>query len=67
VIAYGITDVPFIITALEPDRVVLRCPDGLIRVALDAIISMEIASRPQGAIGGRSRQTQKHRSVLYHH
>jgi hypothetical protein len=53
-ITYGITGVPYIITALEADRVVLRCPDGLKRVPLDAIIRWELLTLPKAVeVGDR--------------
>jgi hypothetical protein len=46
-IAYGITGVPCIITALEADRVVLRCPDGFKRVPLGAVIRWKLPAAPK--------------------
>jgi hypothetical protein len=52
-IAFGRSGVGHIITALETDRVVLRCPDGLKRVPLDAVIRWELSPSPTTPIPGQ--------------
>jgi hypothetical protein len=46
-IAFGRSGVGHIITALEADRIVLRCPDGLKRVPLGAVIRWELPPEPK--------------------
>lgn len=46
-IAFGRSGIGHIITALEADRVVLRCPDGLKRVPLGAVIRWELPPEPR--------------------
>jgi hypothetical protein len=52
-IAFGRSGVGHIITALEADRVVLRCPDGLKRVPLGAVIRWELPAIPTTPIPGQ--------------
>jgi hypothetical protein len=52
-IAFGRSGLGHIITALEADRVVLRCPDGLMRVPLGAVIRWELPAKPKTLTPGQ--------------
>jgi hypothetical protein len=53
-IAFGRSGVPCIVTALESERVVLRCPDGAsLRVPVTAIARWELPAVPKTPVPGQ--------------